>query len=154
MHGCTFSIVVTDDLVLKAPGHQYQQFWLNIHNIGPISYRNIGYKHRYYTIKLHFENKLSCCLEAKSLWNAVSRGHCSLITNQDIKLIASNFKDAISLVFQFQPNHHPNNLSFEGIETWEIIKRSRYCLLITGCINPWTNGTFFNLDIRSLGCSN
>ena len=28
----------------KAPGHQYPQCWLNIHCIGPISYKNIAHK--------------------------------------------------------------------------------------------------------------
>ena len=28
----------------KAPGHQYQQRWLSIHCIGPISYKNIAHK--------------------------------------------------------------------------------------------------------------
>ena len=28
----------------KAPGHQYPQCWLNIHCIGPVSYKNIAHK--------------------------------------------------------------------------------------------------------------
>ena len=40
-HGCVLSTVPTDALVLKAPGYQYPQCWLNIHCIGPVSYRNI-----------------------------------------------------------------------------------------------------------------
>ena len=34
MHGCIVSTVATD---AKAPGHQYPQYWLNIHFIGPVS---------------------------------------------------------------------------------------------------------------------
>ena len=28
----------------KAPGHQYPQCWLNIHRIGPVSYKNVAHK--------------------------------------------------------------------------------------------------------------
>ena len=41
-HGCVVSTVATDALVL--PGHQYPQCWLNIHCIGPVSYKNIAQK--------------------------------------------------------------------------------------------------------------
>ena len=43
----------------KAPGHQCTQCWLNIHCIGPFSYRNITLKGNnvIYKIKLYFERK-------------------------------------------------------------------------------------------------
>ena len=39
----------------KAPSHQYPHCWLNIHCIGPVSYRNIIVIGNYQKIKIHFE---------------------------------------------------------------------------------------------------
>ena len=42
----------------KAPGHQYPQCWLNIHCIGPVSYKKYHtYGEQHYEIKLHFKKK-------------------------------------------------------------------------------------------------
>ena len=43
VHRCILIIVVTDALVLKAPGHQYPQCWLKICFSGPALYRNITF---------------------------------------------------------------------------------------------------------------
>ena len=37
------SIVTTDALVQKAPGHQYLQNWLNIHCFGSVSHENLSF---------------------------------------------------------------------------------------------------------------
>ena len=43
----------------KAPGHQYLQSWLNIHCIGPVSYKNITLVENNITKKKYIFEKMT-----------------------------------------------------------------------------------------------